>query len=156
MVLTHFRQERGNFIPLPPHKLPQGELLGSRPRLGLVGLRASAYSFIWEETLAQVFSCKFCEMFENTFFIEQFRWLLLCLVFFFWSPSTPVFYSAIYIGYAWPVWMMGPGLCGLYSRGGGGYPLVCFILGGAPILVLCALCVYTWYKGRFAYIVCYF
>ena len=131
MVLTHFRQERGNFIPLPPHKLPQGELLGSRPRLGLVGLRASAYSFIWEETLAQVFSCKFCEMFENTFFIEQLRWLLLCLVFFFFGPQAPLFFTALFT-------LAMPGPCGWWGRvyaayirvGEGGYPLVCFILGG--------------------------
>ena len=99
MVLTNFRQEGGNFIPLPPPKPPQGEVLGSGPGLGLVGLRASAYSFIWGETRAQVFSCKFCEMFENTFFIEQLRWLLLCLIFFL-VPKHP--YSAICIGYAWP------------------------------------------------------
>ena len=89
MVLTNFRQEGGNFIPLPPLKPPQGELLGSGPGLGLVGLQASAYSFIWGETRAQVFSCKFCEMFENTFFIDQLRWLLLCLM----LPSCVLFWG---------------------------------------------------------------
>ena len=33
--------------------------------------------FIKKETLAQVFSCEFCEIFKNTFFIEDLRWLLL-------------------------------------------------------------------------------
>ena len=108
MVLTNFRQEGGNFIPLPPPKPPQGEVLGSGPGLGLVGLRASAYSFIWGETRAQVFSCKFCEMFENTFFIEQLRWLLLCLIFF-WSRSTPTVLFALAM----------PGPCVFYFGLGG-------------------------------------
>ena len=116
MVLTNFRQEGGNFIPLPPLKPPQGELLGGGPGLGLVGLQASAYSFIWGETRAQVFSCKFCEMFENTFFIDQLRWLLLCLM----------------------------------------LPSCVFYFGGAPIWVLCALCVCAWYGWLFMYIMRYF
>ena len=29
------------------------------------------------KTLAQEFSCKFCEIFKNTFFTEYLRWLLL-------------------------------------------------------------------------------
>ena len=44
-------------------------------------------NFIKKETLAQVFSCEFCEISKNTFFTEQFR------------PSddeTPKFYSAHY------------------------------------------------------------
>ena len=32
---------------------------------------ASACNFIKKETLAQVFSCKFCEISESTFFTEQ-------------------------------------------------------------------------------------
>ena len=93
MVLTNFRQEGGNFILLPPPRPPRGGVLGGGPGLGLVGLRAS-------ETRSQVFSCKFCEMFQNTFFIEQLRWLLLCLIFFL-VPGHPN--SAICIGYAWPL-----------------------------------------------------
>ena len=31
------------------------------------GLRPEAYNFIKKETLAQVFSCEFCEIFKNTF-----------------------------------------------------------------------------------------
>ena len=30
-----------------------------------------------KETLAQAFSCEFCEIFNSTFFIEHLRWLLL-------------------------------------------------------------------------------
>ena len=30
-----------------------------------------------EETASQVFSCQFCEIFKNIFFIEYLRWLLL-------------------------------------------------------------------------------
>ena len=40
---------------------------------------AGTCSFIKNETLAQVFSCEFCEIFKNTFFIEQLSWLLLFL-----------------------------------------------------------------------------
>ena len=32
-----------------------------------------------KETLAQVFSCEFCQISERTFFTEQLWWLLLCL-----------------------------------------------------------------------------
>ena len=40
---------------------------------------SQACSFIKKETLAQVFSCKFREISNNTFFTEQLRWLLLAL-----------------------------------------------------------------------------
>ena len=40
-------------------------------------LRPQACNFIKKEGLAQVFSCEFCEIFKNTFFIEHLRWLLL-------------------------------------------------------------------------------
>ena len=33
--------------------------------------------FIKKEALADMFSCEFCEIFKNTFFIEYFWWLLL-------------------------------------------------------------------------------
>ena len=36
-----------------------------------------ACNFIKKETLAQVFSCEFCEIFKNTFFVEHVWWLLL-------------------------------------------------------------------------------
>ena len=36
-----------------------------------------AYNFIKKWALAQVFSCEFCEIFKNTFFIEHLCWLLL-------------------------------------------------------------------------------
>ena len=35
------------------------------------------YNFIKKESLAQVFSCKFCKIFKNTFSVEHARWLLL-------------------------------------------------------------------------------
>ena len=47
--------------------------------LFLIKLQASAYDFIKKDILAQVFSCKCCEFFKNTFFIEHHRWLLLSM-----------------------------------------------------------------------------
>ena len=38
---------------------------------------SEACNFIKKETLAQVFSCEFCEISKNTFFIEHLWWLLL-------------------------------------------------------------------------------
>ena len=43
----------------------------------LIKLQAEACNFIKKETLAQVFSCEFSEIFQNTFFTEHFRRLLL-------------------------------------------------------------------------------
>ena len=40
-------------------------------------LRPQACNFILKKTLAQMFSCEFCEIFKNIFFIEHFRWLFL-------------------------------------------------------------------------------
>ena len=34
----------------------------------LIKLQASAFNFIKKETLAQVSSCEFCEIFKNTYF----------------------------------------------------------------------------------------
>ena len=39
----------------------------------LIKLQASGSNFIKKETLAQVFSCEFCEIFKNAFFIEHLR-----------------------------------------------------------------------------------
>ena len=39
----------------------------------LIKLQASTYNFIKKETLAQVFSCNFCETFKNIFFTEHLR-----------------------------------------------------------------------------------
>ena len=36
-----------------------------------------ACNFIKKETLAEVFSCEFCEFFKNSFFTEHLWWLLL-------------------------------------------------------------------------------
>ena len=43
----------------------------------LINLQEPAWNFIKKETLAQVFSCEFC---ENTFFIEHLWWLLLYFI----------------------------------------------------------------------------
>ena len=40
-------------------------------------IKLQALNFTKKETLAQVFSCEFCEISKNTFFTEHFRWLLL-------------------------------------------------------------------------------
>ena len=40
-------------------------------------LQDSTCNFIKKETLAEVFSCEFCEIFKNIFFIEHPWWLLL-------------------------------------------------------------------------------
>ena len=37
----------------------------------------AACNFIKKETLAQVFSCEFCEISKNTLFTEHPRWLIL-------------------------------------------------------------------------------
>ena len=41
-----------------------------------------ACNFIKKETLAQVFSCEFCEISKNTFFTEHLRWLLVFFFFY--------------------------------------------------------------------------
>ena len=41
--------------------------------LFLIKLQAAGCNFIEKETLAQVFSCEFCEISKNTFFAEHFR-----------------------------------------------------------------------------------
>ena len=43
-------------------------------------IKLQACKFIKKETLAQLGSCEFCENFENAFFIEHLRWLLLLFV----------------------------------------------------------------------------
>ena len=35
------------------------------------------HATLLKQTLAQMFSCEFCRIFNNTFFIEHLRWLLL-------------------------------------------------------------------------------
>ena len=42
-------------------------------------------NFIEKETLAQVFSCEFCEISKNTFFLQHLRWLLLVALPWTWS-----------------------------------------------------------------------
>ena len=41
--------------------------------LSLVKLKVSACNFIKRESLAQVFSCEFCKISKNSFFIKHFR-----------------------------------------------------------------------------------
>ena len=50
--------------------------------------RPQACNFIKKESLAHVFSCKFCEITKNTFFTEHFRWLLLLRETIAWDIST--------------------------------------------------------------------
>ena len=46
--------------------------------------KAETCNFIKNETLVQVFSCEFCEISKNTYFIEHLWWLLLQLITFEW------------------------------------------------------------------------
>ena len=43
----------------------------------LIKLQTGACNFITKETLTQLFSCEFYEVFRNTFFIEHLWWLFL-------------------------------------------------------------------------------
>ena len=43
----------------------------------VAGSRPQGCNLIKKETLVQVFSCEFCKIYKNTFFIEHIRWLLL-------------------------------------------------------------------------------
>ena len=49
-------------------KILQNSQENTCDRVSFLGL---ACNFIKKETLAQVFSCEFCEIVNNTFFIEQ-------------------------------------------------------------------------------------
>ena len=55
----------------------------------LIKLLPEACNFIKNETLAQVFSCEFCVISNNTFFIEHLRWLLLKFSIFFLFNFAP-------------------------------------------------------------------
>ena len=39
----------------------------------LIKLQSEAYNFTKNETLVQTFSCEFCEIFKNTYFIKHLR-----------------------------------------------------------------------------------
>ena len=39
----------------------------------IAGWDAEAWNFMKKETLTQVFSCEFCEIYKNTFFTEHLR-----------------------------------------------------------------------------------
>ena len=45
----------------------------------LIKLQAQIYDFIKKETLAQVFSCEFCEFLTTPFLTEHLRWLHLTI-----------------------------------------------------------------------------
>ena len=45
----------------------------------LINLQIEASCFIKKGTLTQMFSCEFCEIFKDSFLIEQLWWLLLVL-----------------------------------------------------------------------------
>ena len=53
----------------------------------LIKLQAWACKFIKKETLAQIFSCEFCGVSENTFFKEHLWWLLLLIFNFLHVPT---------------------------------------------------------------------
>ena len=42
--------------------------------------RSKGLQLYWKETPTQVFSCEYCQIFTNSFFIERLRWLLLLLI----------------------------------------------------------------------------
>ena len=44
-----------------------------------VSSRLRSTTLLKKETLAQVFSCKFCEISKNTFFTKHLRWLLFMI-----------------------------------------------------------------------------
>ena len=46
-----------------------------------------------QKTPTQVFSCDYCEIFTNSFFIEHFRWLLLHLILFIFSSCKLRLYN---------------------------------------------------------------
>ena len=52
-----------------------------------VSFTGQACNFIKKETPTQMFSCEFCEIFKNTFFIEHLRWLLLYIMEY-WSKTA--------------------------------------------------------------------
>ena len=60
-------------------KVRQMTFLFSNVNLNVI-LHAWACNFIKKDTLTQVFSCEFCEIFRSTFFTENLRGLLLDFV----------------------------------------------------------------------------
>ena len=64
----------------------------------------SAYNFIKKETLAQVFSCKFCETFKNTLFIEHLWTIasraLLEVMMTFFSQTLSFFFIQVFTAFS--------------------------------------------------------
>ena len=55
-------------------KISQNSQENNRARVSfLIKLQASPYNFIKKETLVQLFSCEFYELFKNTFITEHLR-----------------------------------------------------------------------------------
>ena len=55
-------------------KISQNSQENNRARVSfLITLQASPYNFIKKETLVQLFSCEFYELFKNTFITEHLR-----------------------------------------------------------------------------------
>ena len=55
-------------------KIPQNSQENTCVRVSfLISCRPETYNFIKKETLAQVFSCEFCEIFKSIFFTEHLR-----------------------------------------------------------------------------------
>ena len=63
-------------------EIPQNSQENTCARVSfLIKLQASgSFNFIKKETLAQVFSVIFCEIFKKPFFIEHLWWLILDIV----------------------------------------------------------------------------
>ena len=67
--------------------------------LFLLKLQAEACHFIKKETVAQMFSCEFCEIFKNTFFTEHLWTTLSRFRIFPLHPFPFTYYIAIYKPY---------------------------------------------------------
>ena len=62
--------------------------------------RCSVKKVLKKETLAQVFSCEFCEISKNNFFIEHLWWLLLYFNYKIWSIQK-IDWSSFFQNYEW-------------------------------------------------------
>ena len=96
VLSEHIRPEtvtRRCSVKMVPLKITQNSQESISVRVSfLIRLQVKACNFIKKETLTQVFSCEFGEIFKNTFFIEYLWWLLLydTLSISFFIPSVKV------------------------------------------------------------------
>ena len=67
------KKDKRNILLLQTALLANGkyEVAKRKPIVGYGSRRAWACNFIQKDALAQVLSCKFCEIFKNTFFTEH-------------------------------------------------------------------------------------